>query len=171
MSRFKYTFFLLAILLVFSFSGCKVSYSFSGADIPAGANTFSVDYFKVSAPLASPVYSQRITEQLKDLMLTQTRLSLAKSNGDLQFSGIVTRYDVQPVALQGNETAGLNRLTIGVRVSYVNMFDEKKNFEREFSQFEDFKATESLNQVETKLIEAINLKLVQDIFNASLGNW
>ena len=151
--------------------GCRVSYSFSGADIPSNANTFSVDFFKVTAALASPIYAQKITERLKDLLLSQTRLNLAKSNGDLQYSGTVTRYEVLPVAITGNETAGRNRLTISVRVSYVNTFDEKKNFEKEFTRFEDFEANQTLTQVETGLIEKINEQLVQDIFNASLGDW
>ena len=163
------------MLLLFVFAGssqgCRVSYSFSGADIPGNANTFSVDFFKVTAALASPVYAQKITERLKDLMLSQTRLSLAKSNGDLQYSGTVIRYEVMPVAITGNETAGMNRLTITVRVSYINTDDDKKNFEKDFSQFCDFESNKTLTEVESTLIDCINEKLVQDIFNASLGNW
>lgn len=170
-ANFPYlTVILLGIAVLFS-SGCKVSYSFTGADIPAEAKTFSVEYFKVSAALTNPIYSQKITERLKELMLNQTRLNLVKSNGDLQFTGTVTRYEVIPVAVTGNENAGLNRLSITVNVSYINSFDEKKNFEKDFNQFQDFSATTNLNQVETALIDEINNKLVQEIFNSSLGNW
>ncbi len=160
----------IAALLV-GISGCKVSYSFTGADVPVEAQTFSVEYFRVSAALASPVYAQKITERLKDQLLNQTRLDLTKSNGDLQYSGTVTRYEVLPMAIQGNETAGLNRFSITLHVSYVNTFDEKKNFERDFTQFLDFPSSKNLSEVEAALTEEINNKLALDIFNASLGNW
>lgn len=157
--------------MILTFQGCKVSYSFTGADVPPEAKTFSVETFKVSAPLANPTYSQKITEKLKDQLLNSTRLDVVKSNGDLQFTGTVTGYQVIPVAITGNETAGQNRLTVTVNVSYKNTFDEKKNFERDFTMFRDFPANQNLSQVETNLIEEINNQLVLEIFNASLGNW
>lgn len=153
------------------FTGCKVSYSFSGADVDPRANTFSVDLFRVSAALANPTYAPKITERIKDQLLRQTRLNFVKSNGDIQFSGTVTNYTVLPVAITGNESAGKNRLSITVSVNYVNTFDEKKNFEKTFTRFEDFEAKENLSSVEAALIDKINDQLVQDIFNASLGNW
>lgn len=162
---------LLLVFVAFCSQSCKVAYSFSGADVPPEAETFSVNYFQVTAPLANPSYSQKFTEKLKDQLLTQTRLSLTKSNGDLQFSGTVIGYEVVPNAVQGDQTAALNRLRIKVRVNYVNSFDEKKNFEREFEKFADFPAATSFTTVEEGLINDINNQLIQDIFNASLGNW
>lgn len=152
-------------------TSCKVSYSFTGADIPAEAQTFSVQYFNSEAVLATPTYAQVLTEELKDLLLAQSGLKLTTSNGDLQYSGVITNYEVTPVALQGNETAARNRLTISLKVSYVNIFDETKNFEKSFSRFADYDSSSDLSQVEEGLIETINEQLIQDIFNASLGNW
>lgn len=152
-------------------TSCKVSYSFTGADIPAEAQTFSVQYFNSEAVLATPTYAQVLTEELKDLLLAQSGLKLTTSNGDLQYSGVITNYEVTPVALQGNETAARNRLTISLKVSYVNIFDETKNFEKSFSRFADYDSSNDLSQVEEGLIETINEQLIQDIFNASLGNW
>lgn len=165
----------LVLLAVFaglmSLESCRVSYSFAGADVPTEAKTFSVEYFKVTAALASPTAPQKLTERLKDLIQGQTRLSLATSNGDLQYSGTITGYQVSPAAVTANERAGVNRLTMTVKVNYVNTFDEKKNFERDFSRFQDFDANKNLNEVEASLLDEINNQLVQDIFNASLGNW
>ncbi|HEX4888139.1 MAG TPA: LPS assembly lipoprotein LptE [Luteibaculaceae bacterium] len=161
----------LAVIFSVLLTGCKISYSFTGADVPSNANTFSVEFFKVSAALTNPSYAQKLTERLKDQLQNQTRLSLSPTQGDLQFGGTVTRYDVVPMAIQGNERAGINRFTITLRVNYVNTLDESKNFERDFTQFVDFDGARNLSDVETALIDEINDKLVQDIFNASLGNW
>ncbi len=163
--------FLLIAALLFAASGCKVAYSFSGADIPAEASTFSVELFKSSAAQAQPTYAAQLTDKLKQQILSQTRLDLAKSNGDLQYSGTVTSYSVLPAAITGNESAGANRFSITVHVSYVNKFDEKKNFEKDFSTYRDFPAGTQLTAVEASLLSEINSTLVIDIFNASLGNW
>ncbi|TVR39693.1 MAG: hypothetical protein EA392_05705 [Cryomorphaceae bacterium] len=153
------------------FSDCKVNYSFTGADIPADAKTFSVETFTVIAPLADPTYGLTITEELKELILGQSRLDLVVSEGDLQFEGSVTGYNVAPAAIAADEFAEINRLTITIKVSYVNTFEEEKNFDRTFSRFADFPTTQDLQDVEAALIEEINFQLTQDIFDASLGSW
>lgn len=163
----------LLVVLVCSISllGCRISYSFSGADIPAEAETFSVDYFKSSAALVSPAFNQLFTESLKDLLLAQTPLDIVRSNGDISFSGNIVRYDTRPVAAQGDQTAALDRFTIEVEVSYINRLEPDKNFEKRFSRFVDFEANRSFSEVEDGLAEEITDQLIQEIFNASVGNW
>ena len=104
-------------------------------------------------------------------MLQQTRLDLLKKNGDLKFDGEIVGYDVQPIAVQGDETSALNRLTITVKVRYTNTFDRDKDFELNFSRFADYESTNDLASVEEALILEINDQLTQDIFDRSLGNW
>lgn len=161
---------LLSIIPVI-LTGCSVKYSFTGADIPAAAQTFSVAPFAVVAPLADPTYGLTITESIKELILNQSRLDLTNGEGDLQFEGTVTGYSVAPAAISSDEFAEINRLTITLRVMYINTFDEEKSFERTFSRFADFPTTQELLDVEQGLIEEINVQLTQDIFDASLGSW
>lgn len=166
-------YFQITVLTIILLCGqaCSVNYSFTGADIPAAAETFSVKTFNVVAPLADPTYGLTITESLKDLVLNQSRLDLVTGNGDLQFEGTVTGYNVMPAAVSSDEFAEINRLTISIKVTYVNSFEEEKNFERSFSRFADFPTTQELVNVEQTLIEEINAQLTQDIFDASLGSW
>lgn len=164
----------LILIGVFCFSAlqmCTVSYSFTGADIPPNAQTFSVKTFQMATPLAPATYNQVITESLKDLMLSQTSLDLAEKQGDLQFEGVVTRYDIGNAAISSEEVTSINRLTIAVKVKYINTFDREKNFERTFSRFADYSSSQDISTVEQALIEDINSQLTQDIFDASLGAW
>lgn len=163
--------FLFTFAILISIPSCKVSYSFTGGSVPAQANTFSVEYFNVSAALAPPTINQVITEGLKDYLLAQTRLDLAKSNGDIQYSGTITNYQISPVAIQSDESAATNRLTVTIKVNYVNVFEEEKNFEKSFSRFADFDRNTQLADVEDALLEEITDQLVQDVFNNSLGDW
>jgi hypothetical protein len=164
----KYTVGLLLMILLFT--SCEIRYSFSGGQF-SGAKTFSVSYLKPQTALASPTYSQRLTEDLKDVMLSQSPLSLSESNGDLQFEGSVTNYVVAPVAIQSNEIASLTRLSITVKIKYTNTLEPDLNFEKSFTKFADFAATESLFAVQEDLWKQINDQLAQEIYNASVGNW
>ncbi|MFT6845352.1 MAG: hypothetical protein ACJAUV_001546 [Flavobacteriales bacterium] len=166
----KYLYLSLLVVCVF-ISSCKVNYSFTGGSVPAQANTFSVDYFSVNAPLASPTINQVLTEGLKDYLLGQTRLDLAKNNGDIQYSGVVTNYTISPIAIQSDESASTNRLSVTIKVNYVNVFEEEKNSEKSFTRFADFDRNTQLSDVEETLLEEIVTQLVQDIFNSTLGDW
>jgi len=161
---------IFATILGFA-SACSVSYSTTGADIPAGASSFSVKTFQIATPMASPNYNQLISESYKDLMLAQTRLDLVEKKGDLQYEGIVTGFASGNAAITSEEVSALNRLTITLKVKYINTLDRSKNFEKSFSRFADYPSSQDFNAVEASLIEEINAQLVQDIFDASLGAW
>lgn len=153
------------------FSGCKVKYSLSGATIPIEAKTVSVSFFENKTTLGSPSISQKFTERLRDVVSTQTNLSLMKQSGDLHFEGAITDYNVAPVAIQSNDQAANNRLSITVFVKYNNKFDETKNYEQTFTRFADFQANTSISSQEDALLTEINRQLTEDIFNRSFNNW
>ena len=151
--------------------GCKVNYGFTGADIPAGAKNFSIRYFQNFAATSPVTYTQEITEALKDLFLAQTPLDLVKEKGDLQFEGAVTSYAISTTAVSAEEQSTSNRLTITVKIKYINTFDKSKNFEKSFTRFENFPSSENLASVEKELTGKINKQFTQDIFDASIGKW
>ena len=86
-------------------------------------------------------------------------------------AGEVVGYDVQPVNIQSDETAALNRLTITVNVRYVNTLDTEKNSEGTFTRFADYDSSSDLSSVEETLVREISDQLSQDIFDRTLGSW
>lgn len=160
-------------LIIFSsltFTGCWF-YSFTGASISPKVKTISIQNFENQADLVVPYLSQRFTEKLTDYFLSQTTLKLVPSNGDLQISGVITKYYVQPQAVTSGENAALNRLYIYVKVQFVNTTDETQSWTNEFSNFADYEATQNLTEVESTLIDEISQKLSEDIFNKAVVNW
>ncbi len=115
--------------------------------------------------------AQLLTESVRDLLLAQTPLKLKQGEGDVQYSGSLIGYDVQPVSIQANETAALNRLTITVRVTYLNTLDAKKNKEFTIARFADYDSSQDLTAVEERLARDIGKQLAQDIFDRTLGDW
>lgn len=161
---------LVVAAMLVSISACGI-YSFTGASIPPEARTISVAFFPNDAPLVQPTLSQRFTESLQDKFQRQTNLRLVEDNGDLHFEGSIIGYSTQPTAIAGDDRAALNRLTITVRVRFINEFDQRTDFERNFSRFYDYAAEISLSQIENEAIDIINEALVEDIFNAAVVNW
>lgn len=162
---------LYLILLIFCFTSCKINYTFSGASYSADTQTFNVAFFQNQAAIVNPSLSNVFTEALKDRINAQTKLKLVQQNGDIQYEGAITNYQVSAQSISGNETAALNRLTITVTVKFTNTKTPIQNFERSFSQFADYESTKSFNMVEEELVKEIVDKLTIDIFNASLVNW
>ena len=146
-------------------------YSFTGASIPAGAKTISTKYFSNKAATIQPNLSQVFTEKLKDIFVEQTNLVLIEDEGDLSFSGHISKYQINPIAIQSNETAGKNRLTIAVDVTFRSNVDSKSNFEQIFSRYRDYNSSENISEIEEILIEEICNELVEDIFNKAFVNW
>ena len=161
---------ILTILISVSFNSCGI-YSFTGASIPAEAKTISVDYFTNKAATVQPSLSQVFTERLKDIFLEQTNLSLNENEGDLNFSGYISKYQIKPMAIKANETAGQNRLTISVKVTYNNSLESENNFEHTFIRYSDYDSAQNISDIENTLIEEITNELAEDIFNKAFVNW
>lgn len=154
-----------------SLHSCKIKYSLNGASIPIEAKTISVGFFTNNTTLGAPSLSQRFTEKLRDVVSSQTNLGLVRSNGDLQFEGYISDYNVSPVAIQSNDVAGKNRLTITVSVKYTNKFEAAKCFEQTFTRFADFLSTENISSKEPDLVTEIYRQITEDVFNRAFNNW
>lgn len=163
------TFFLIFGLIILC-SSCGI-YSFTGASIHPQAKTISIKTFPNMAPMVNPSLSQEFTEALQDKFQKQTSLILVNISGDYELEGEIIGYSTSPIAIQGNEKAALNRLTISVNVRFTNKLNEKDNFEQRFSRYIDYDSSRNLSEVESDLVKQINEVLVEDIFNKAVVNW
>jgi hypothetical protein len=166
---------LLIVLALLLASGCKINYSLSGASISPDVKTVFVDYFRNRSRVINPTLSQSFTEAMKDKFVNETGLSLNTDQGDLEFTGEINGYDVRPLSVQKSETgmdyAAMNRLTITVKVIFVNNKDHDQDFNTTFSSYFDWESSKTINQVETDAVQVITQQLVDDIFNRSVANW
>ena len=171
MKKFDSGFRFLAFgLLLLAFS-CKVNYSFTGASVSSDIKTFSVKYFQNNAPIVNPSLSQTFAEKLKDKIISQASLSHTDKQADLIFEGSITGYSTAPIAIQSNETAAQNRLTITINVKFTSTKNEKQNFESAFSRYADYDSRKNLSDVEQELSVAILDQIVDDVFNKVFINW
>lgn len=158
------------IALVLGATACTGGYTFTGGDV-GDAKTISVSNFPNYSELFQPNLSLTFTEAVRDIFVQQTRLELVSREGDLQLEGEITDYKVDPVNAQADATVAQNRLTITVQVRFTNTLDEAKNYDRRFSRYRDYDASQNLADVEEALIAEINQELAENILNAAIANW
>jgi len=156
-------------------SGCGL-YSFSGAS--TAAKNISIEPFFNNTDLAPANISQTFTNKLKDYYQRNSSLKVVPENGELQVNGVITEYRINPiapVASTGSQTinaAALTRLTISVKLSYVDNLEPKNNFkDHSFSFYADFPNTDNFTTVQESLEKKIFDQILIDIFNATVANW
>ncbi|GAA3994620.1 LptE family protein [Hymenobacter fastidiosus] len=163
------------VAIGFLLSGCSV-YSFTGTNIDPAVKTISIQTFQNNADNGPSFLSQRFTEDVKDYFQRNTTLKLVPRDGDLQFEGQIIAYDFAPAAIQrenGVDQAGVNRLTIQVRVRFTNTKDDKQDFEQTFQSSDDFPAAQDVARInnDPTALRRININIITDLFNKSVANW
>ena len=166
----KYFLIVLAVAIISSITSCGV-YSFTGASIPPEAKSVSVQFFPNRALLVEPTLSPIFTDILRDQFTGQTNLEMVEKNGDLAISGEITDYKITPVAIQADQTAAQNRLTITVNARFSNRYEPDKNFDTKFTQFYDYESTTDFNSIKSQLIDELSFNIAQDIFDKAVINW
>tara|TARA_Y100000385_G_scaffold144685_1_gene150234 strand:- start:198 stop:719 length:522 start_codon:yes stop_codon:yes gene_type:complete len=165
---------ILLILSIFTHS-CG-NYSFTGASIPEGTESFQVNFFENEAgnsmgSIFEPGLDRDFTIALQNILQNQTNLQLLSSDADLIYEGEIKDYRVSPMTSTSNLQASQNRLTVGVNVRFFNIKKEEDNFERKFSFYFDYPAETQLLNVKSEAHDIIFERITQDIFNASLAKW
>ena len=162
----------LLALCAFLLVGCTGGYSFTGASIPPGAKTISVATFPNNAATVNPQLSQKLSDELRNMFSGQTSLSVLPSgDGDMEVSGEIVGYDTRASALSSSDEVSMNRLTITIKVHFVNNIDHEADFDQQFSRFRHYPASQDFSSVESGLVSEIVTELCEDVFNKAVVNW
>ena len=165
----------MVLIFLISLQSCG-NYSFTGASIPLGTETFQVNFFENDAgndlgSIFEPGLDRDFTSSLQNILQNQTNLQLVSQDGDLVYEGEIIEYRVSPMTATSELTAAQNRLTISVNVRFFNIKNEEDDFENRFSFYYDYPAETQLINIKSEAHDIIFERLTQDIFNASLAKW
>ena len=161
-----------AMLGLLVIAGCRISYKLNGAALDYNVyKTIHVSEFPIRAALVYPPLQQMFENDLLDYITRNTRLQTTDNSSDLELEGEITGYTLTPQAVTENAYASRTRLTITVRVKYIDNKQDTNNIDQTFSAYRDFDSNEMLTDVQDQLCSEISKELVDLIFNATLGNW
>jgi len=158
----------IVVFVVFGLTSC---YSFKGASLDANLKTIQVSNIRMETAGGPANLSLEINEKLKEYFQRNTSLKINNNNPDLLIEGSIVGYELTPQAPTGDDKAGLNRITLRVQFRLTNRLDEDKNFEKEFSFYQDFPQSQTLTQVEKALIPKLVDQIILDLFNKIAGDW
>lgn len=164
---------LTILVLLVGGSSCIPRYTLNGAAIDYNVyKTIRVGEFPIRAAMVYAPLQPLFENKLIDTYTKQTRLKITdSSNSDLAVEGEITGYSLSPQAVGEDAFATKTRLTITVRVKYVDNKEPRNTIDQTFSAFRDFDANEMLTSVQDELCSQISDELVLLIFNATAGNW
>lgn len=169
----KYILILISVIALVAGIGCRISYKFNGSALDYNTyKTISVSEFPIRAALVYPPLQQLFENKLLNMITRQTRLQVVDNpNSDLRMEGEITGYSLSPQAVSEDAYASQTRLTITVRVKYINNKEPNQDIDQSFSAYKDFSSTEMLTDVQDELCSQISDELCDLIFNATIGNW
>ena len=164
---------LIAIALPPLLQACLPRYTLNGASIDYNTyRTISFGEFPIRAALVYPPLQQLFENRMIDMIEQQTRLRVIdNAASDLRMEGEITGYSLSPQAVGEDAYASQTRLTITVRIKYIDNRKPELSTDQTFSAYRDFSSSEMLTDVQDELCNQITKDLSDLIFNATLGNW
>jgi hypothetical protein len=163
---------LTIVILSQAWQSC-ISYKFNGASIDyTKYRNISFSDFPIRAALVYPPLEELFRNKMIDMVTRQTRLHVIDNmNSDLRMEGEITGYSLTPQSVGENAYASQTRLTITVRIKYINNKEPSQSKDDTFSAYRDFSSSEMLSDVQDQLCSEICKDLSDLIFNQTLGNW
>jgi hypothetical protein len=151
--------------------GMVSCYSFKGASLSPDLKTIQISNIRMETAGGPSNLSLTMNESLKEYFQRNSTLKITNQNPDLKIEGTSIGYDLTPQAPTSDDKAGLNRLTLRVQFQLTNRLDESKNFDQEFSFYQDFPQNQTLTQVEKNLLPKLTDQIILDLFNKIAGDW
>ena len=150
-------------------SGCKI-YSFRDFSIPDSVRVIKIKYIDNKATYINPNLSPRLSDRLRQKIVSQTRLKQTNGNdADWEVEGVITGYSFSTSGIS-NQQVATNRLTVAVRITLNKLKSgEVENFD--ISRSFDFAASQSIQQAESALLDEMIRGLADDIFNRLFSDW
>lgn len=135
--------------------------------------TFFVKTLENKAPNTSLSYPATLSEAVKDGIQNRTRLNLSNTadSAELEIEGVINAYSVTPIAIQGNDQASQNRLTVSVSFSIFIKVPEEDQMTLTSTRFIDYDSGKDLATIENTLLEEVTDQIVQDVINKLQSNW
>ena len=171
MMRNKLPFLFLLVMVIGACWPSSIGFRDSGS-MPEAWKSFTVEMIENNAANCPLSYGPVLTEILKDGIQNNTRLVLnTDGEGELVLTGVISAYNVMPIAVQDNDNASQNRLTISVKFELIVNEPEADKINFSATRFADFESNVNLASVESQLIDDINSQISQDVINKLLSNW
>jgi hypothetical protein len=163
---------ILLIVVVLLLPSCVISYKFNGASIDySKTKTISIADFPNVAPLVYAPLSNTLSDGIRDLFQRQTRLEQVRRGGNLEIEGEITGYALTPMSVSSDSYAAETKLTITVKVRFTNNVAPEESFEKTYTAYQTFDASQMLTDVQDELCNTMVAEIADQIYNDTVAKW
>ena len=163
---------ILLIIVVLLLHSCVISYKFNGASIDySKTKTISIADFPNVAPLVYAPLSNTLSDGIRDLFQRQTRLEQVRRGGNLEIEGEITGYALTPMSVSSDSYAAETKLTITVKVRFTNNVAPEESFEKTYTAYQTFDASQMLTDVQDELCNTMVAEIADQIYNDTVAKW
>lgn len=153
-------------------TACAISIKFNGANIDyATTKSVAIADFPNNAAMVNPTLSNNLSEGIRDLFQRQTRLQVLRKGGDLEIEGEIVGYDLTAMAISADSYASETKLTIRVQVRFTNNVRPEESFEKTYTAFQTFDASQMLSDVQDELCNTMITEIAESIYNDTVAKW
>lgn len=161
---------LLTVLIAINFTGC-CAYSFTGASVPEHLKSIAIPIADDRSGSGEPGLRESLTQKLIQKFIDDNTLQVGErtsANAILECS-IVSLSDA-PAIVSAGESITTRRITIGVKVVYRDLVKRTTVFDKTFTSYSDYPASDPVNQRKTAIENAIDL-ISEDILLDTVSGW
>ncbi len=159
---------ILCILAIILVSSC---YSFKGGSVPSHLKTVAIPLLDDQSGSGEPNLRERVTNKLLDRFRQDNSLKVVdRTNADAILEGSIVGALDEPYVVAQGETVTRWRITLTVKATFQDMKLKKPMWERQFSNFALYNASEGPTAREVGFAAAID-KVTEDIVNESVSGW
>lgn len=163
---------LFVLMSVYLMSGCKVSYSLTGASIDYNkTKTITIETFSNRAAYQWAPMAPMFNTTISDRYNNQTKLRQVRRDGDLLLSGEITSYDQTNKSISADGYSSMVQLKMTVKVKFTNNKKHEDDFERSFSASREYDSSQQLSAVQEELVQQMIDDIVDQVFNATVAEW
>ncbi len=151
--------------------GCTY-YSMTGTALPEHLRTVAIPLVEDRAAGTVPDLDRALTDALIERFADRSRLRLETDDtaADLVVRATVQRYQIDPVAVTGQERAALNRLTVALAVIAEDRVQTRERVRRTFSSSADYDPAAG-PAGEAEAAARVVERLADDVFTAASSDW
>lgn len=164
------------IITIFTISSLSLiigcAYSFSGASVPEHLETIHIPIFKDNSGSGEPNLSSTFTFEIIQNFIDDANLQVTESReSDAILECTITRFSDNPMAISGNESISMKKVTITVKALYRDLVLRKTIFEQDFSNFGEYENSGDITQNRKDAIQLAIDRVSEDILLKVVSDW
>ena len=94
-----------------------------------------------------------------------------RRGGNLELEGEITGYALTPMSVSADSYAAETKLTITVKIRFTNNIAPEESFEKTYSAYQTFDASQMLSDVQDELCNTMIAEIADQIYNDTVAKW